>query len=297
MQGHVAASLNLDPSKDSVPTYNPARDPWLRAGKGSYQLWADDFALKHGDGKQYGKGYGSHGMYTVDEEPNRLNKKNGWERAEFQHWVKHQGGPSSDFWEKKGFPTVGSQYTHALKRLGINSFDDLKDFNVEYDVPSYECGETGLISSHKDCGMLKEMVTEAEGDTVPDFWYSSNRGNLTSEGIQQHMKSVSQEVENMLPTLSGRRPWDDRRFYCYSKFPSDPEFSQCMSDIDFATDPVTGDGKKDKPWSALTRGLWTRHADGLLADGSDDLLGQSWKQLTSGLWREKPYMERNGMDY
>ena len=81
------------------------------------------------------------------------------------------------------------------------------------------------------------------------------------------------------------------------RYPSDPEFSQCMSEIDFATDPVTGDGKQERPWSELTRGLWKRHADGSLADGSDDLLGQSWKQLTAGLWREKPVMERNGMDY
>ncbi|EKX38058.1 hypothetical protein GUITHDRAFT_154800, partial [Guillardia theta CCMP2712] len=106
LNGHLAASLNVEPLKDSLPTYNPRHDPWLRAGKGSYQLWANEFALKHGDGKRYGKGYGSHGLYSVNDEPNRLNKRNGWERAEFRHWLTHQGGDSSDFWEKKGFPTV-----------------------------------------------------------------------------------------------------------------------------------------------------------------------------------------------
>ena len=120
----------------------------------------------------------------------------------------------------------------------------------------------------------------------------------------ERMAHVHEHVKNMLPTLSGNRPWDDPPMYCYSQFPDGPEYAQCMSDIGAATDPVDGSGQDGPSWKQLTKGLWTKHADGepAMGAGDDKLFGSSWRQLTADLWDDdssepRGYHERNGMQY
>ena len=85
--------------------------------------------------------WGTHGLAAKSEEPDRLNRKNGWEQHEFFKWVRHQGGDAPTVFQQHGMKTMGSEYIHPLKRLSINSFADLKAFNPEYDIPSFMCGE------------------------------------------------------------------------------------------------------------------------------------------------------------
>ena len=260
-----------DGHNDYAP-YPASKDPWLAswAGKGSYRLWARDYESRHGDGTRYNSLSGTHGLAPAEEEPDRLNRKNGWEQAEFFKWVKHQGGSAPEAFQEHGMATMGSEYLHALKRLGINSFADLKDFNAEYDVPSFMCKkasegeegeeeETGVISGHADCGELESFARAAKSQPL---WFADNKAHLSSDDIQKKISGVREHVKNMLPTLSGGRPWDDPAMYCYSQFPEDPEYSQCMSEVSAASDPVTGEGKRGPSWKEMTRGLWQHHADG-----------------------------------
>jgi hypothetical protein len=249
---------------DGHNDYAPYRgdDPWLApwAGKGSYRLWARDYESRHGDGTRYSYLHGTHGLAPAEEEPTRLNRKNGWEQAEFFKWVKHQGGDAPEAFKQRGMDTMGSEYVHALKRLGINSFADLKGFNREYDMPSFMCGEdSDVISGHADCGKLEFFTKAAKAQPL---WFADNKSHLSSDDIKDKMAGVREHVKNMLPTLSGGRPWDDPEMYCYSQFPEGPEYSQCMSEIKSASDPVSGEGKRGPSWKQMTRGLWQRHADG-----------------------------------
>ena len=242
--------------------YPPQNDPWLApwAGKGLYKLWSSDYESRHGDGTLYNSLRGSHGLAPVEEEPNRLNRKNGWAQKEFFKWVSKQGGDAPPGFQAHGLDKMGSEYIHALKRLGINSFADLKGFNNVYDIPSHMCGENSdLISGHADCGKL-ELFTKAA--KAQPLWFADNKSHLSSDDIVEKMASVKSHVKDMLPTLSGGRPWDDPVMYCYSQYPEDPEYSQCMSEIKHATDPVSGDGKQGPSWHSMTKGLWQKHADG-----------------------------------
>ena len=242
--------------------YPPKNDPWLAAwsGKGSYKLWAKDYESRHGDGTKYNSLHGTHGLAGASEKPNRLNRKNGWEQAEFFKWVNNQGGDAPAEFQRHGMKKMGSEYIHALKRLSINSFADLKGFNKEYDMPSFMCGEASdVISGHADCGKLEFFTKAAKAQPL---WFADNKSHLTSDDIKEKMAGVRAHVKNMLPSLSGERPWDDPVMYCYSQFPEDPEYSQCMSEIKTATDPVTAVGTKPRPWKQMTKGLWKRHADG-----------------------------------
>ena len=248
------------------------RDPWLSswAGKGSLALWAADDVAKHGDHTTYGTRFGTHGLAAKSEEPDRLNRKNGWEQKEFFKWVRSQGGG------------VGREYQHALQRLGVNSFSDLDAFNTDHDIPAFPCrGTPEIVSAHADCGRLREFVEETT--KAPSF---RRKGRTTPGNVAHRMASVNTHVKNMLPTLSGNRPWDDPVFYCYSQFADDPEFSQCMHEIHAAADPLTNDPPKAPTWKTLTKGLWARHADGSPAFGSGDnrMMGATWKQLTADLW-------------
>jgi hypothetical protein len=153
-------------------------------------------------------------------------------------------------------------------------------------------------SGHADCGKLKLFTEEAK---EPRLWFADSKSHLSSDDIDQRMASVRSHVKNMLPNLSGDRPWDDPVMYCYSQYPDGPEYSQCMSDIKSASDPVTGKGQEAPSWERLTKGLWQHHADGSLAigGGDDKLFGDTWQQLTDDLWEHSPpdsvKPERDGM--
>ena len=156
-------------------------------------------------------------------------------------------------------------------------------------------------SGHSDCGKLKLLTDQAKAQPL---WFADSKSHLSSTDIDQKMASVRSHVRNMLPTLSGERPWDDPVMYCYSQFPDGAEYSQCMSDIKSASDPVTGKGSRAPSWKQLTRGLWPRHADGSVAagGGDDKLFGDTWQQLTDDLWDHRSQSgaeieraERNGM--
>lgn len=69
---------------------------------------------------------GTHGLAARSEEPDRLNRKNGWEQREFFKWVSNQGGDAPRDFQKRGMEKMGGEYIHPLKRLSINSFADLK---------------------------------------------------------------------------------------------------------------------------------------------------------------------------
>ena len=99
----------------------PQNDPWLAAGKGSYRLWANDYASRHGDGTKYSFLTGTHGLAKAEEEPDRLNRKNGWEQKEFFKWVRNQGGDAPEGFQEQGSQKMGSEYIHSLKRLGLMS--------------------------------------------------------------------------------------------------------------------------------------------------------------------------------
>jgi hypothetical protein len=97
--------------------------------------------------------------------------------------------------------------------------------------------------------------------------------------------------------VTGRRPFDDAKSFCYSKYQEEPEYSACMRTLRANVDPKTGERKdKGRSWSDMTKGLWGDKETGSV-DENEGLMGQSWSQLTSGLWDDKPYKERNGMDY
>ena len=69
---------------------------------------------------------GTHGLAATSEEPDRLNRKNGWEQHEFFKWLRNQGGDAPMQFQERGMEKMGSEYIHPLKRLSINSFADLK---------------------------------------------------------------------------------------------------------------------------------------------------------------------------
>ena len=179
----------------------------------------------------------------------------------------------------------------------IDEEDHLGD-TLSRSLPYTPASPRARHSGHADCGKLKLFTEEAKAQPL---WFADRKSHLTSDDITQKMASVHSHVKNMLPNLSGERPWDDAVMYCYSQFPDGPEFSQCMSDVKDASDPVTGGGSKAPSWKKLTRGLWQRHADGSVAagGGDDKLFGSTWQQLTDDLWDHHRNgdagQERNGM--
>lgn len=114
--------------------YSYENDPWRAQDGGSYKLWAQNYRSKHGDGKLYGTGYGDHGLASEEEEPSKENKKNGWQRVEFNKWLKKQGGAPDEFWLEHGFASKGAEFSLAMQRLGIKDQDDLNAFNPRADL-------------------------------------------------------------------------------------------------------------------------------------------------------------------
>lgn len=140
--------------------YSYENDPWRAQDGGSYKLWAQNYRSKHGDGKLYGTGYGDHGLASEEEEPSKENKKNGWQRVEFNKWLKKQGGAPDEFWLEHGFASKGAEFSLAMQRLGIKDQDDLNAFNPRADLfrspgCQFEHGATLYTSSgHAYCGWL-----------------------------------------------------------------------------------------------------------------------------------------------
>jgi hypothetical protein len=301
-QVSYAATLGQHPSMQHLGFYDPATDPWIKADRrNTYKFWSTDYDKKQGDGTAWsGPEADEAEEKALDEEepdelPDRDNRKNGWQQAEFTRWIQKQGQPASDFWQGKGFEQVGGEYNHAFRRLGIKSFGDLAAFNPDTDVPGGPCaGENSyLVSGHSMCGQLGEIVNTTN---ATHLWFADDKVALTPDDIEGEMRRVKQRVRRFRHSLAGDRPFDDRIMFCYSMFPEDPEYSQCIEDIEDAKDPVTGKIRKGRGWAALTKGLWTRHANGAASSaGSADLMGASWSQLTADLWNNLPYKENNGM--
>lgn len=43
-----------------------------------------------------------------------------------------------------------------------------------------------------------------------------------------YTRRVTADTSKWLQTLAGDRPFDDLKFFCYSKYQEEPEYSQCM---------------------------------------------------------------------
>mmetsp|Transcript_57928 Transcript_57928/g.118544 ORF Transcript_57928/g.118544 Transcript_57928/m.118544 type:complete len:341 (-) Transcript_57928:65-1087(-) len=272
--------------------YSYHSDPWRQADGGSYGLWAESYARKHGDGKLHRSS-----LASADAKPNKDNKGNGWQKAEFDKWLSKQGDAPDEFWLEHGFPSTGSEYALAMQRLGIYSPDELAAFNPRQELfRSPGCSgrfEKGTSSGHAYCGWLETWVADSP---KVDLTYPQEKGKLSPAEVKQRLDNVRKGVKNMVPSLSGKMVYDDAAFYCYSKYPEDPDFSACVHAIKANKDPVTNSRiDKGPSWHSLTKDLWERHADGEPTRGGASLMGQTWDQLTSDLWHDEPYKERNGM--
>lgn len=191
------------------------------------------------------------------------------------------------------------------RRLGIRNFGDLaafdeKDEDKGGDFPGFDCEDPDLEpggerSGHYMCGQLPRLADE---QPASDLWYVDHRGNITAAAIHTQTARAAATADRWKRLVTGNRPFDDGKFFCYSQYQEEPEYSACLRQLKDNIKPSTGGRKyKGRSWGSLTKGLWEDHGGLGSMEENEGMLGQSWGQLTSGLWGDKkPYKERNGMD-